>query len=141
LKIRIFYDDVKFRLQGRKTALKLIEKVIAKEKILSGDLNFIFTTDQYLLKINNEFLKHNYFTDVIAFSYNEDEMVNNEVYISIDTVKRNAHNYKISLKAEVLRVMIHGVLHLCGYDDKTVKEKFEMKRREDMWLLEISDKE
>jgi ssRNA-specific RNase YbeY (16S rRNA maturation enzyme) len=77
LKIRIYYEDVIYRLRGSKRALKLIEKVIGKEKKISGDLNFIITSDQHLIKVNTEFLKNNYFTDVIAFNYNVKGMVNN----------------------------------------------------------------
>ena len=134
MKIRIFYDDIIFRLPESKNILKLIEKVIAKEKKLSGDLNFIFTNDKKLIKINREFLNHNYNTDVIAFGYNENNKIDGEIYISVDTVKRNANNYKVSLKNELLRVMIHGTLHLCGHKDNSEKKRAAMKKIEDKWL-------
>ena len=138
MKIRIYYEDIKYRLRDSGKVIKLIEKVIGKEKVISGDLNFIFTTDMKLLSINKEFLKHNYFTDVIAFNYDVKGMVNNEIFISYDTVKRNAHNYKISLRSEILRVMIHGVLHLCGYDDSDEEGKLEMRSKEDRWMNEFN---
>jgi rRNA maturation RNase YbeY len=134
LKIRIFYDDIRFRLRGSKNILKLIEKVIEKENKLSGDLNFIITKDINIKKINKEFLNHDYYTDVIAFGYNENKIINGEVYISFDTVKINANNYKVSLKNELLRVMIHGTLHLCGYRDGNKEKKESMKIIEDRWL-------
>lgn len=134
MKIRIFYDDVRFRLRGSKNILKLIEKVIAKENRLSGDLNFIITNDRNIRRINREFLNHNYYTDVIAFGYNENKVFNGEIYISFDTVRINAYNYKVSLKNELLRVMIHGTLHLIGYKDDTGKKKASMKSIEDNWL-------
>ena len=134
MKIRIFYDDIIFRLPGSKNILKLIEKVIVKENKLSGDLNFIFTNDRKLIKINREFLNHDYYTDVIAFGYNENKKVEGEIYISVDTVKRNAGNYKVSLKNELIRVMIHGTLHLCGYSDNTEEKRAAMKNIEDKWL-------
>jgi rRNA maturation RNase YbeY len=134
LKIRIFYDDIIFRLPGSKNILKLIEKVIAKENKLSGDLNFIFTNDKKLKKINKEFLNHDYYSDVIAFGYNENKKVEGEIYISVDTVKRNANNYKVSLKNELIRVMIHGAIHLCGHEDNTEKKRAAMKNIEDKWL-------
>jgi rRNA maturation RNase YbeY len=140
LKIRIFYDDVRYRLQGSKKVLKLIDKVIEKENRLSGDLNFIITNDRNLRKMNKEFLKHNYYTDVIAFGYNENKIVNGEIYISINTVKINSHNYKVSLRNELIRVMIHGTLHLCGYKDDKDENKASMKDIEDKWMTIYSGK-
>jgi probable rRNA maturation factor len=136
LKIRIFYDEVKYRLRESKKALKIIEKVIRSEKQLPGDLCFIITSDEKLIEINREFLNHDFFTDVIAFTNKEQKYIGGEVYISIHTVKRNAHNYKVSLRDEIIRVMIHGTLHLCGYDDNTGKRKAEMSNKEDKWLRE-----
>jgi probable rRNA maturation factor len=134
LKRRIFYDEIKYRLKSSKKVLKLIERVIRSENKIPGDLNFIFTTDKEIIKINSEFLKHNYFTDVIAFEGNKKKIVNGEIYLSIDTVKNNANNYKISLREEIIRVMLHGTLHLCGYKDKNKKEKEKMNYLENRWL-------
>lgn len=134
MSIRIFYDETNFRLKGWRKAGKVINEVIWKEKRISGDLSFIITNDENLRKINIQFLKHDYNTDVITFNYNMGKVVNGEIYISIETVRKNAVNYNVSLKNEVLRVLIHGVLHLVGYDDKTEKERVKMKRMEDMWL-------
>ena len=134
MSIRIFYDEIKFRLKGSRKALQIINKVIEKEKKVSGDLNFILTNDTVLREINRKFLEHDYYTDVIAFNYNIDEIINGEIYISIDTVKRNSSNYKVSLNSEVLRVMIHGVLHLTGYKDESESEKNRMHQIEDKWL-------
>jgi rRNA maturation RNase YbeY len=132
--IRIFYDKVNFRVKNWRKVKKMIEKVIAKEKRISDDLNFILTNDKELKEINIEFLKHNYYTDVICFDYGGKNIINGEIYISIETVKKNAKNYKVSYNKELLRVIIHGVLHMCGYDDKRIKDKTEMKDREDYWL-------
>jgi rRNA maturation RNase YbeY len=137
LKIRIFYDLSAYKLKSGKKILRLIKKVIRNENKIPGDLNFIFTTDKELIKLNKEFLKHNYFTDVIAFENNDGKIINGEVYLSIDTVKRNANNYKVSLKEEVIRVMIHGTLHLCGYKDKKKNVKDEMTEIENKWLRKI----
>ena len=126
-----------YRLKNSKECLKLIEKVIRSEKKLPGDLSFIITTDDKLIEINREFLDHDYFTDVIAFNNNDKEIVNGEIYISLDTVRKNAHNYKVSLRNEMVRVMIHGILHLCGYTDNNIKEKETMKFKEDKWIGEI----
>ena len=137
MKIRIFYDEITYRLKDSKNCLKLIEKVIRNEKKLPGDLYFIITTDNRLIEINREFLKHDYFTDVIAFNNNDNKIVNGEIYISLDTVKKNANNYKVSLRNEMIRVMIHGTLHLFGYTDSNSKEKEVMRKIEDRWLLKL----
>jgi probable rRNA maturation factor len=134
LSIRILYDDVDFRLRGWRTVKKIIEKVISEEGKVSGDLNFIITDDKSLKEINVEFLKHNYFTDVISFDNGTGTVLAGEIYISLETVIENANNYNVSLNQEFIRVMIHGVLHLCGYDDKTAVEKSKMRAREDYWL-------
>jgi probable rRNA maturation factor len=137
LSVRILYDETNFRLRGWRKIRTLIEKVIEKEHKISGDLNFIITNDKNLKSINIEFLEHDYYTDVISFDYNYGNVINGEVYISIETVKSNSLNYNVSLKEELLRVIIHGLLHLLGYDDKTEEEKRVMREKEDQWL-EIS---
>lgn len=134
MSIRIFYDNTNYRIKGWKKIVAILQKVIAKEGKISGDLSYIITNDEELRKINVQFLEHDYFTDVITFNYNSGNCINGEIYISIDTVKENALNYNISLNEEVRRVGIHGLLHLLGYDDKSEEEKTEMRKREDFWL-------
>lgn len=134
MRIKIFYENINFRLKDWKKIKKLIEKVISEEGNFSGDLNFILADDKLILKINSQFLKHNYHTDVISFNYNQGKNNLGEIYISIETVKSNSQNYKVSYKDELLRVMIHGVLHLCGLEDNTPKEKEVIHMREDHWI-------
>lgn len=112
----------------------LIDQIIRSEGMITGDINFIITTDAVIIELNYEFLNHNYKTDVIAFEENSGKIINGEIYISKDTVKENAHNYNISLEKEILRVIIHGILHLAGYRDKTSKGKAIMHKQEDKWL-------
>lgn len=137
MSIKLFYDEVDFRLKGWRKAVRLFKKVIGNENRIPGDLNFIITSDNELRKINIEFLKHNYFTDVIAFDNRRDNIISGEIYISIDTVTTNSHNYNVSLNEEVLRVMIHGLLHICGYVDDTEKKRNVMRKMEDSWLYDF----
>ena len=137
MSIRIFYDETNFRLKGWRKAVKIIKEVITKEEKISGDISFIITSDENLKKINQEFLEHDYYTDVITFNYNEGTLINGEVYISLERVRENALNYNVSLKVELLRVLIHGVLHLVGFDDSSVKEREDMRRMEDFWIQSI----
>jgi ssRNA-specific RNase YbeY (16S rRNA maturation enzyme) len=123
LSIRIFYDDVNFRLKGWRKAVKIIKKVIGSEEKIPGDLNFIITNDENLKKINVEFLEHDYYTDVITFSYNVES--------------ENALNYNVSLENELLRVLVHGVLHLVGYVDSDEESRGKMRDKEDYWLTLI----
>jgi rRNA maturation RNase YbeY len=134
LSIRISYDNTKYRFPGWRKTVRLLEKVIRNENRVTGDLIYIITTDNMIKEINTEFLGHDYYTDVIAFDYSEERIVNGEIYISKDTVKRNSRNYNVSLREEMLRVMIHGLLHLTGYNDKTEEEREVMTLMEEKWL-------
>jgi probable rRNA maturation factor len=138
LSIGIYYDNTDFRLKGSGKAKKVIEEVIRKQGKISDDLNFIFTDDETLRKINVEFLNHNYFTDVITFDYGVDCRLKGEVYISIDRVKENSVNYNVSLKDEIVRVMMHGILHLLEYDDKDDVERMKMREMEDQLISDFN---
>jgi len=139
LSIGIFYDNIKYRLKKSRETIKIIEKVILRESKIPGDLYFIITNDEALIKINREFLNRDTLTDVIAFDYSKGKTVNGEIYISKETVKRNAYNYKVSLEEEMIRVMIHGTLHLCGFNDKSSEEKKIMRKKEDEWILRVNN--
>lgn len=134
MSIRIFYDETDFRLPGLRKTLKSVKTIILNEKKVLGDLNFILTNNKNLRKINSEFLKHNYDTDVITFNYNKENIISGEIYISVEKVRGNAINYNVSLRTEIKRVIFHGVLHLLGYNDKSDEEKTKMKEMEDLLL-------
>ncbi len=103
-----------------------------------GDINYIFCSDDYILKINNEHLGHDYFTDIITFDYSDDEIINGDIYISVDTVRSNADEYVSGdFMLELKRVMIHGVLHLIGFDDQSEDDQEEMTDKENWALSEM----
>ncbi len=134
MNIKIFYDGVKYRLKSAKRIKHLIGKILEREGKIPGEINIIITDDESLRKINVEFLEHDYYTDVITFSYNMAGIINGEIYISINTVKENSLNYNVSLSNEILRVIIHGTLHLAGYNDSNVKERSDMRKLENQWM-------
>lgn len=101
------------------------------------EISIIFCSDDYLLEINKTHLNHNYYTDIITFNYNEDRQIEGDLFISIDRVKENAKENGVEFMNELQRVMIHGVLHLCGQNDKTEEEQAEMTRKENLMLDEL----
>lgn len=133
--ISFFSQGIKFSLRNRERIQKWILKVARAEKHKVHELNFIFCPDKFLLALNKKFLKHHYYTDVISFNYfKKKNILDGEIFISLPQVKRNAKKYKTALSNEIHRVIIHGVLHLCGYDDKTEKEKNKMREKENLYL-------
>jgi rRNA maturation RNase YbeY len=139
LSVKIYYDQIKYRIQKAGEVKRFIEKVITEENKTPGDLVFILTGDEKVLEINRRFLKHDYYTDIISFDYSAEGEVNGEIYMSVDTIRRNAVSYKSGIKEELLRVMIHGVLHLCGYRDEDVKDKEKMFARQEQKLKEFKN--
>lgn len=137
MSVKIYYDQIKYRIQKAREIKRFLEKVITEENKTPGDLVFILTSDKKVLEINRKFLKHSYYTDVISFDYSVEGEVNGEIYMSVDTIRRNAVNYKSGIKEELLRVMIHGVLHLCGYRDEDLKDKEKMFNRQEQKLKEF----
>jgi len=136
LNIRFFYDGINFRINRSGGKKIFLEKVITDEKKNPGDLVFVFTNDENILEMNKKFLGHDYYTDVISFDYSDESKVNGEIYVSIETVRRNAIEYKVNIDEEIMRVLIHGVLHLCGYRDTEIDEKKNMFLKQERLLQE-----
>lgn len=134
MSIRVHYDNVKFRLKKSGEIRRFLEKVIRDENRIQGDLDFIFTGDKEMINLNRKFLSHDFYTDVISFGYGEGRIVTGEIYIGCETVKRNATFYNVKYTDEIFRVMIHGVLHLCGYSDNKPEEKERMTARQEELL-------
>jgi len=139
--VSIFFhaEDISFTfLQKRKTKA-WINKVISSYNRIAGNINIIFCSDSYLLSINKEYLNHDYFTDVITFDMSVDDKISGDIFISLDKVKVNASEWSVSFESELFRVMIHGVLHLLGFDDNTEYRRKEMRKLEDNALSLLID--
>jgi probable rRNA maturation factor len=137
-KVCFFFQDVKFNLTRRLYLKKHILCIFKNEGRNIESLNFIFSTDKSLLEINRKYLKHDFYTDIITFDLSETNHVRAEVYISIDRVRDNARKLGVSFKSELHRVIFHGVLHLCGYNDKTKAEKKKIRAKEDLYLRQYN---
>ena len=111
-----------------------IDKIIEKEGCETGDISVIFVSDEYLLQVNNQYLEHNYFTDIITFDYSEDHIVSGDLFISVDTVLSNSQDFNVTFLQELHRVIIHGVLHLIGFDDKSDADQEIMTKMENLSL-------
>ncbi|MFI5163928.1 MAG: rRNA maturation RNase YbeY [Bacteroidia bacterium] len=133
--IQFFSQNSSFSLKNKASVKKSVHSVCQKEKKKAGDINFIFCNDKFLLSLNKKFLKHNTLTDIITFQYPSGKPLSGEIFISIPRVKENAKKFEVSFENELHRVMIHGILHLCGYKDKTSGKKKEMRKKEDHYLL------
>lgn len=128
-------EDIDFHLDNKINVQFIIEKIIKDEKKELLQLQYIFCSDNYLLKINQEYLKHNYFTDIITFDLSDEEhKIESDIFISIDRVKENSIKFKTTFENELNRVIIHGLLHLVGYNDKNEEQKKEMRFKEDSYL-------
>lgn len=134
-KVCFFFDDISITLSQRTLLKAFIETIFQKEKKKLDSLNYIFCRDRRLLDINREWLNHDNYTDIITFGLSEPgSPIQGEIYISVERVRENAKNLGIPFKTELLRVMFHGSLHLCGYNDKTSTDKTEMRAAEDKCL-------
>ena len=124
--------------RNRRAVSRWITETIAAEGRKRGDVAVVFCPDEYLLEMNRKHLAHDYYTDIITFDYGENNRVSGDLLISTDTVRANAQEYGVSYLQELHRVIIHGVLHLCGYGDKSRSEARTMRAKEDFYLTLLS---
>jgi probable rRNA maturation factor len=123
--------ETKFTLENEEAISNWISNVIKSEDKKEGEINYIFCDDEYLLQINQEHLQHDYYTDIISFDYTIGNEISGDMFISIDRVKENAIEFNVSFEEELKRVLVHGVLHYCGYNDKTEADELLMRNKED----------
>jgi probable rRNA maturation factor len=132
--ITINFIDIPPLLLNTDSICAWIGDVLQKENKQIGSLEYLFCSDEYLLEMNKQFLNHDYYTDIITFDYTEEDLVSGEMYISWERVVDNSKTFSVSEESELLRVIVHGVLHLCGYKDKKEGEKKEMREKENYFL-------
>lgn len=132
-----FHNEIEFVLQNQGELQRWIKKVITSENKEMGEINYIFCSDEYLLERNIKYLNHDTLTDIITFNYCKGKIITSDIMISIDRVKENSTIFDNSFSEELHRVMIHGILHLIGYDDKTEKEKILMREKENFYLKKL----
>lgn len=135
-RVRFTNADIKYTLKEKKVISSFVEEIFNRENKLLTSLDYILCSDEYLLEINKNFLQHDYFTDVITFDLTETQIdgTTAEIYISIDRIKDNSKIEKTAYKSELMRVIFHGALHLCGYMDKKKSEITIMRQKEEHYL-------
>ena len=134
-----FYSETDFELTEKEKTASWISSIIASEGYETGEISYVFCDDAYLLKLNVRFLDHDTFTDIISFDYSVGKEINGEIYISIERVRENAKEYSVSFLKELHRVIIHGVLHYCGYNDKNDEEAKRMREKENESLAKLTE--
>jgi probable rRNA maturation factor len=120
---------------GKSLVADTMRYVLGKEGIKKADINCVFLSDSEIQRINKKYLKHNYPTDVISFAIETEPHLEAELYIGLDVARRQAKEYRVLIREEVIRLVVHGILHLCGYDDKEESAKTAMKSAEDRYLM------
>ena len=135
-----FNYELDFKLSNEINISEWISSVISSEGLKEGEINYIFCNDEYLHKLNVEFLNHDTLTDIISFDYSVGKELHGDIFISAERVKDNAKDFKVSFKEELERVLVHGVLHFCGYRDKTDEDMKEIRAKENHYLNQRNQK-
>ena len=131
--IQFFFENID-QIEITTKTIEWLEKLIKEEDKKVGKINYIFVTDDGLLKVNQDFLKHDYYTDIITFDYVKGKTISADIFVSLPRISENAIKLSKDFNSELQRVLAHGLLHLCGYKDKTDEEQKEMRNKEDFYL-------
>ena len=134
-----FHSEVPFEITNADTAASWLSSIISQEDYNEGEVSIVFCDDEFLHKLNVEFLDHDTLTDVISFDYSMGKEIHGEIFISIERVQENANEFNQSFDTELARVMAHGVLHYCGYKDKSESEAAAMRSKEEFYLQQRAD--
>lgn len=132
--VNYFFEDTDFVFKKRRECNAWLKAVAESEIKKLGSINIIFCSDNYILDINQKYLHHDYFTDIITFDYCEGKLLSGDLFISVDSVKENSITYNTEFAQELLRVIVHGLLHLIGYDDHTPEDQSQMRDKENYYL-------
>ena len=132
--VRHFFEDIKFEYKNKQFNNRWLKLVAESEICRLGDINVIFCSDPYILNINLQYLGHDYFTDIITFDYSQKPVISGDLFISVDSVRENAVFYSTEFQEELHRVIVHGILHLIGYDDHTDADTAVMRSKENYYL-------
>lgn len=130
--IQFFYENVPDSVNTE--YIKWLEEIIFSEEKKLGEINYIFCDDEYLLKINQDYLQHDYYTDIITFDSVKGKTISGEIFVSLQRISDNASSLSKNYEEELRRVLAHGILHLCGYKDKTEAQEIEMRSKEDYYI-------
>jgi rRNA maturation RNase YbeY len=132
--IKFFTASYPFKVPRPRKTIQWLEAAAKNEGSIITSINFIFCTDKYLLKLNQDFLGHDTLTDIITFDYSEGDSLEGEIYISIPRVRDNAKIFQVEFERELARVLVHGILHMIGYKDKSKAQKMVMRKKEEAYL-------
>jgi rRNA maturation RNase YbeY len=138
--IQFFSEDLDYSIRQKNLLRQWISSCIKHEKQSPGNINIVFCSDEYLHKMNIDYLNHDTLTDIITFDNSQDDEISGDLFISLERVRENAKQFSKKLSDELHRVIIHGVLHLCGYGDKTKSEEAKMREMENIYLSQRADK-
>jgi probable rRNA maturation factor len=126
-----FNSECDFKLDNETYFSQWISAVILSENKKEGDINYIFCDDEFILEINKQYLNHDYYTDIISFDYSVGKELHGDIFVSVERVQENAEDFNVTFEEELKRVVIHGILHYCGYKDKSKEEELIMRQKED----------
>jgi len=137
--IQYIAEEIQLPTIQKQKINRWIKDVAAEYNRKTGDIAYIFCSDERILEVNKQYLNHDYYTDIITFDYSEGNIISGDIFISLDTVKSNSEEFGVSFEKELFRILIHGILHLCGQDDKTPELRSEMTRKENQAIEKYTD--